>query len=59
MGQFAAKQYNSPSPPVEMRLAWLQPRDGCAATQEFVTGGVPVPLRSEWPTMTDPSALLV
>src|SRR5689334_11732633 len=28
VGQFAAKQYNSPSPPVERRSAWLQPPSG-------------------------------
>ena len=49
-GQFTAKQYSKPAPPVLIKSVWLQPpsgpREGCDAFQEFIVGeGVPV--RSE------------
>src|SRR5260221_8483512 len=61
-GQFAAKQYNRPAPPVLIKSFWLQPpsgpREGCAAFQELIVGeGVPV--RSACPSIAEPCVLLV
>src|SRR6267378_2843283 len=61
-GQFAAKQYSKPAPPVLIKSFWLQPpsgpREGCAAFQELIVGeGVPV--RSACPSIAEPCVLLV
>src|ERR1700694_3988024 len=56
--QFAAKQYNRPSPPVLIRSFWLQPpsgpREGCDAFQDLTVETVAGPLISECPTMAAP-----
>src|SRR6185437_12260086 len=60
--QFVAKQYNSPSPPVERRSAWLQPpslpREGCEKFHEWDAASSRRPLRSMCPSMTAPCVLL-
>src|SRR5260370_40146939 len=61
LGQFTAKQYSRPSPPVLIRSFWLQPpsgpREGCAAFQDLTVGTVAGPLMSECPTMAAPWVL--
>src|SRR3954454_9149378 len=56
--QFAAKQYNSPSPPVERRSAWLQPpsgpREGCDEFHDLDSASSRKPIRSAWPSITEP-----
>src|SRR6267378_5291542 len=62
-GQFAAKQYSKPAPPVLIKSFWLQPpsgpREGCAAFQELAVGEGGIPMRSECPTIAEPWVLLV
>src|ERR1700736_5353402 len=61
--QFAAKQYNRPSPPVLLRSACEQPpsgpREGCELFQDFEASSSRSPMRSEWPTIAEPCVLLV
>jgi hypothetical protein len=53
--QFAAKQYSNPAPPLLTSLGWLQPREPWAEFQE----ALPPPVRSTWPTCTEPSSALL
>src|SRR6478672_494793 len=62
-GQFAAKQYSRPSPPVLFRSACEQPpsepRDGCEVFQDFDGSSSRRPLRSKCPTIAAPCVELV
>ena len=57
--QFAAKQYKRPEPPVRTSASWLQPADWCEKFQDFAQFSGSGPVRSWWPTMAEPSPLLV
>src|SRR5215467_5653764 len=61
--QLTAKQYISPSPPVERRSACEQPpscpREGCDEFHDLDASSSRKPCRSAWPSMTAPCVLLV
>src|SRR5918996_3252381 len=48
-----------PAPPVDTRFSWLQPRVPCEEFQDLLFQLSLRPMRSWWPTIADPSALLV
>ena len=57
--QFAAKQYSRPEPPVRTSASWLQPADWWLKFQLLAQLSGSGPMRSWWPTMAEPSVLLV